>query len=397
MAQTAVHLVDHVLPPVPVRQWVLTLPFRLRYLVAFDAALHADVRRIFVRAVFRWLRALARRRRIADPQPAAVVFAQRAGSGLNLAPHFHAAIPDGVYDDAALFHRLPAPTDDDVANITWRIHTQVERLLARRGHRPADPDDGIPADLPLPFDSPTLATSYTASVQRRVGFGPPSGAQRLGRRPDAPFVAFSGRRCAALEGFTLHANTRVSGRDRPALERLLRYMARPAVATERLAVNDAGRVTYQLRKPWNDGTHTLEFDPLVFLDRLAALVPPPRANLVTYHGVLAPHAALREAVVRQAPLGSTASPAWRRPVSCDPPVLQGAGGTTATPVRRRRERYSWAALLMRVFALDILRCPCGARREIIAMITDPPVIRAILECLHLYPDEVVTDPAHGPP
>jgi hypothetical protein len=61
---------------------------------------------------------------------------------------------------------------------------------------------------------------------------------------------------------------------------------------------------------------------------------------------------------------------------------------------------------MRVSALDILRCPCGARREIIAMITDPsldpealerPVIRAILECLHLYPDQVVTDPAHGPP
>jgi hypothetical protein len=273
----------------------------------------------------------------------------------------------------------------------------VERLLARRGHRPADPDDGIPPDLPLPFDSSTLATSYAASVQRRVGFGPASGARRLGRRPDAPFVAFSGRRCVALEGFTLHANTRVSGRDRPALERLLRYMARPAIATERLAVNDAGRVTYRLRKPWNDGTHTLEFDPLVFLDRLAALVPPPRANLVTYHGVLASHAARREAVVRQAPLGSTASPAGRRPWSCDPPVLEAAGGTTATRVRRRRERYSWAALLMRVFALDILRCPCGARREIIAMITDPPVIRAILECLHLYPDQVVTDPAHGPP
>jgi len=45
MAETAAHLVDHVLPPVPVRQWVLTLPFALRYLVAFDADLLADVRR----------------------------------------------------------------------------------------------------------------------------------------------------------------------------------------------------------------------------------------------------------------------------------------------------------------------------------------------------------------
>ena len=95
MAQTAAHLVDHVLPPVPVRQWVLTLPFRLRYLVAFDAALHADVRRIFMRAVFRWLRALARRRRIADPQPGAVVIAQRSGT---LHTDYRYAHPHGVVD-----------------------------------------------------------------------------------------------------------------------------------------------------------------------------------------------------------------------------------------------------------------------------------------------------------
>jgi hypothetical protein len=71
MAETAAHLVDHVLPPVPVRQWVLTLPFSLRYLVAFNAELLADVRRRFVRAVFRWQRAEARRRGIADAHPGA--------------------------------------------------------------------------------------------------------------------------------------------------------------------------------------------------------------------------------------------------------------------------------------------------------------------------------------
>ena len=36
MAETAAHLVDHVLPPVPIRQWVLTVPYRIRYLIAFD-------------------------------------------------------------------------------------------------------------------------------------------------------------------------------------------------------------------------------------------------------------------------------------------------------------------------------------------------------------------------
>jgi len=158
---------------------------------------------------------------------------------------------------------------------------RVATALRRRGHRLGHFEDAVAGDAPLPFDSSTLGACYGASVTRRVAFGPPSGARRLGRRPDAPFLAFSGPRCAALDGFTLHANTSVSGRDRDALERLCRYLGRPSVATpsrasgsndERLRYHPGGRVTYTLRKPWNDGTHTLDFDPLAFLERLAALV-----------------------------------------------------------------------------------------------------------------------------
>jgi hypothetical protein len=31
MAESAAHLLDHLLPPLPVRQWVFLLPKRLRY------------------------------------------------------------------------------------------------------------------------------------------------------------------------------------------------------------------------------------------------------------------------------------------------------------------------------------------------------------------------------
>jgi len=389
MAETAAHLVDHVLPPVPVRQWVLTLPFALRYLVAFDADLLADVRRRFVRAVFRFQRAQARRRGINPAEPGAVVFVQRFGSAINLAPHLHGLFLDGVYDDRGLFHRLPAPTDDEVADVIARVVRQVTKALRRRGHPLGDPDDAVAGDAPLPFDSPTLGACYGASVQRRVAFGPPSGARRLGRQPDAPFVAFSGPRCAALEGFTLHANTRVAGRDRDALERLGRYLGRPSVATERLRYEPGGRVTYRLRKPWNDGTHTLDFDPLAFLERLAALVPPPRANLVTYHGVFAPNHTLRDTVVRQAGAPPYPFPHYRR----RPRGERGHVDPTDRP-----DRYTWAQLLARVFLIDALQCPrCHGRRQIIALITDPPVITAILECLHLFPRQVVTDPPHAPP
>src|SRR6266850_190688 len=56
MADTAAHLVDRVLPIVPVRQWVLSLPFAMRYRMAYDARLTSDVLNVFIRAVFGELR-----------------------------------------------------------------------------------------------------------------------------------------------------------------------------------------------------------------------------------------------------------------------------------------------------------------------------------------------------
>jgi hypothetical protein len=81
------------------------------------------------------------------------------------------------------------------------------------------------------------------------------------------------------------------------LERLCRYVARPAIATERLSELPDARIAYELRHPWSDGTTRVVFEPQSFLEKLAALIPPPRAHLVTYHGVLAPAAAIRSRVV----------------------------------------------------------------------------------------------------
>lgn len=72
------------------------------------------------------------------------------------------------------------------------------------------------------------------------------------------------------------------------LEHLCRYVVRPPIATERLSLRDDGKVVYALRRPWKDGTTHFVFDPLTFLERLAALIPRPRAHVLTYHGVLAP-------------------------------------------------------------------------------------------------------------
>jgi hypothetical protein len=93
MAETAAHLVEEVFPEVPVRQWVLTVPQPLRYLLAFDSKLLASVSKLLVDEVFGHLAQVARRE-LDVPKGArvdcgAVVVPQRFGSALNLAPHLH--------------------------------------------------------------------------------------------------------------------------------------------------------------------------------------------------------------------------------------------------------------------------------------------------------------------
>ena len=94
--------------------------------------------------------------------------------------------------------------------------------------------------------------------------------------------------------FSLHANVYCGPEQRDKLEKLCRYVARPAVAEERLKLKGNGDVLLRLKKPYSDGTSHLVFSPMEFLEKLAALVPPPRAHLTRFHGVLAPHAKIRK-------------------------------------------------------------------------------------------------------
>jgi putative transposase len=78
---------------------------------------------------------------------------------------------------------------------------------------------------------------------------------------------------------------------------LVRYLVRPPLALDRLTESTGGQPLYQFRRPWRDGSTALLLDPLELLERLAALVPPPRRPLVAYHGLLAPRARWRSAIV----------------------------------------------------------------------------------------------------
>jgi len=131
------------------------------------------------------------------------------------------------------------------------------------------------------------------------------------------------------------------------------------------------------------------FDPLDFVARLVALVPAPRANLVRYHGVLAPRARWRAQVVRDrravglpcasvvtgaAPLARSRA---RRRESSDPQRMDASD-----PLRARR--LTWAELMQRVWAKDVLECArCSGCLELVATITRNEAIVAILHCIGL--------------
>jgi hypothetical protein len=91
-------------------------------------------------------------------------------------------------------------------------------------------------------------------------------------------------------GFSLHAGVATQAHERDKLERLCRYIARPAVSNQRLSLTRNGQVRYQLKTPYTEGTTHVLFEPLDFIARLVALVPRPRVNLTRFHGVFAPYA-----------------------------------------------------------------------------------------------------------
>ena len=76
----------------------------------------------------------------------------------------------------------------------------------------------------------------------------------------------------------------IAPNQREKLERLCRYVSRPPLASERLALTASGQVRYTLKTPYRDGTTHIVLEPLDLMARLAALVPTPRMHLTRYHG-----------------------------------------------------------------------------------------------------------------
>ena len=306
---------------------------RLRYVLAWDHDLCRAVAGVYVRAVLGFLRARARRAGVADGRSGAVVMIQRFGGALNLNVHLHALVIDGVFARAGeglAFHPSGRLTRDDAAAVVAVAVRCIERLLERRGLMATAEERGA-ADR-WTEDAPVLAGFAAASVDGHIALGPRRGAgvARYGEPPEAVAPVTLGPCHAARDGFDLHAGVVVRAGERERLERLCRYTLRPPLALTRLRVDAEGQVCVALRHQWSDGTTHLRFDPITLLERLAVLIPRPRINLVIYHGVLAPRASWRAAVVASAGSEWSSAPAG---VVAE----EGAGSGS-----RRGDGYLWA-------------------------------------------------------
>ncbi len=362
MADSAAHLRDSVFPAVPVRQWVLTLPMQLRFLLAWRPKLIGLTLTLFLRSLFAWQRRCARRQGISKPLCGAVTCIQRFGSALNLNLHFHTLVPDGVFfedsEGNVQFHPLPPPTVPDLEKLARRL---IPRLLKKLAAEPAQTEDA---------DWMHLLTRYLQSQSSRAA---PTMDRPRGLRIFA-------------EGFSLHAGVCVSDLDGDALERLARYCARPPLSLHRIAVDPDGQILYRAKHSAPGAARRLHMSPTQFLGRIAALIPPPRSHLVRYHGVFAPHSRHRARIVPD----HSKRPS---PTPTTPPDT-----TSPHTLPPSRSRLDWASLLRRVFAIDVLHCDrCGGRRQLLSMITEARTAQKILNHLGMPAQAPFQSPARAPP
>ncbi|MEL0019120.1 MAG: transposase [Rickettsiales bacterium] len=317
MIETSAHLVDHVFPEVPVRQWVLSFPWPLRLLFASQPDALGRCLSVIIRAIQTNLAHRAGLTASAGARTGVVTLIQRFGSALNLNVHLHMLILDGVYTlerNGPRFHRVGAPDARSLERLLNRLVRRIVRRLTGDGLLIEDPEqpwlDLEPSD--------TLDHLNAASIRYRIAIGQGAGGRTLTLKNPALVRTNSTPKpfTANQNGFSLNCAVACQAHQRDRLERLCRYITRPALCLERLSTNAAGQVVYQLKNPFRDGTTHILFSPQDFVARLAALVPRPWVNLTRYHGVFAPSSPMRRAIL------PTPARARQRRKSKDPATAQ---------------------------------------------------------------------------
>ena len=230
MNEMAAYLRDQLLPEAPYRQWVLTVPWVLRYRLLVDRELLSRVLRTFLRTIFAWQRRRGRGLGISSGETGSITFVHRFGGAPNAHGHHHALIPDGLFvpSDVAgpnegplVFVQLPIPSQEELAELTEKIARRITCLVEKLSKE----ENGTHLDKTAAALQTALCKSMSA----------PSSADQLRLvEQDHQGSGPAGRSlCARVAGFSLHAGSSAGSEDREGLERLCRYGLRAPFSQER--------------------------------------------------------------------------------------------------------------------------------------------------------------------
>ncbi|MBT5420052.1 MAG: IS91 family transposase [Candidatus Cloacimonetes bacterium] len=352
MAETAAHLVDNVFPKVPVRQWVLSLPKRLRYYLYHDPKIASKVLKIFLDEISKQLKQHIELPPESNIKLGGVSFIHRFGASLNVHLHFHCVIIEGLF----------------VANPNGDLRFQSIT--------------GIAADKDI------------YEVQKRVRLRVLKGFKRWKLLKD--YEVKNMKSWQGGGGFSVDGSVKLHKNDCKGLERLLRYCARPVFASMRLQQLSNNTLIYKPDKQWKDSNgqsyaqQAITMSGIEFIEKIATLVPPPRIHRHRYFGVLAPNSPYREQVTSHASLILDDGYI----TTADRSQELGTENDDVSIKKSSSSHYLWAILIARIYAVFPLICPdCGGKMKIIAFIREKPIIQKILNSI----DEPIKPPVLSPP
>jgi hypothetical protein len=291
MNDEAGHIIKNVIPEITTRQWVLSFPYKIRYVLSHNQKLSNELLKIFIRTIESYQR---KRIKNKNAKIGAITFIQRFGSALNLNVHFHTLITDGVYlpqkDQTYLFQRLPHPKHEELQILVNKIKIKIERKLQKLNLAQEDQ---------LPFEEDSLGDIAQLSIAQRAAFGERKGQKlrHYGIKPNEAVPENPDPTTASNSGYSLNARVWISYNKRKKLEQVIRYMARGPIAQDRMTETYNNQILYKLKTPWKNGITHFSYLGLDYIARLVALIPPPKMNMIRYHGVFAPNFKHRNKIV----------------------------------------------------------------------------------------------------
>ena len=310
--------------PVSHRHVVFTIPKVLRGLFERERSLLGLLARMAYEAVRRVLKATGEGKDAAprDAAPGFVASIQTFGSYANFHPHVHALVTEGVFTRDGSFH-----------SVAWPPSGVLEEVFRRL---------------------------LLAALER---------AERLSEDFAANLASWR------HSGFSVYAASRVDALDLDGLERLARYVTRPALSNGAVTIREDGRVDVATPADPQTGATFLTLDALDFVHAVVTQIPDARRHLVRYYGA---YSHRRRATVRAKNGAADAvATAIEGPPATHPAPEPATPAEPGSPEAKRRS--AWARVLKKIFEVDPLLCPrCGGEMKAIAWITDRAVIDRIL-------------------